>query len=411
MHEEQDREPYEPLAATAAGAIFKVVRDRGPLSAVDIVKRTGLAKSTVSVYLDKLIDAGLVREDPVPGAKRHKLKVAESAGYVAGVDLGQNHLAVGLCDLEADVVDSIRHPIDLASGGPEGIVALIAASIKELSARNGLKPGDLFGVGVGIPGPVDYAYGIPIAPPVMPGWDRYPLASSLAGEFGCPVFVDNDVNVMALAERDKSVSEREDDFVLVKLGSGIGAGIVVGRRIYRGAKGAAGDIGHVALDGDDTLCRCGNRGCLEAVAGGRALRQAAEAEARSGSGYLGGLAGAELGLDDLARGAALGDERCLEIVIRAGKRVGDVLAKIVNFFNPSLIIVNGGMVRLGERYVASIRESVYSRSTPLATSELVIRKSTLADRAGIIGSAVLVLDEIFSHANVGKLLRRSAQQA
>ncbi len=257
--------------STTAGRIFKIVRDSGPLLATDIVRRTGLAKSTVSAYLDRLQAVGLLREEIPDRGKRRKLKVAESAGYVVGVMIGQSRMHVALCDLEAEIIDSVETPIDLIMDSPEKVLAQVVSSARELEKRAGLGPSALFGLGVGLPSPVDYANGVPVNPPVMPGWDRYPVASYLSQEFTCPVFVDNDVNVMTLAERDKGMASeqgyRHGSFILVKAGTGIGAGVVIDGELYRGAKGAAGDIGHIGLDGDTTVCRCGNAGCLEAIAG------------------------------------------------------------------------------------------------------------------------------------------------
>jgi glucokinase-like ROK family protein len=394
--------------STTAGSIFKIIRDQGPLFPADIVRKTGLAKSTVSVYVDRLIAVGLIREEAKPGGKRRMLKVAESAGYVIGVDLGQTHLNVGLCDLEGEILDSVYGEADLLHETPEAILSRVIEASRNLSSRNAFKPSALFGIGFGLPGPVDYAHGVPVSPPVMPGWDRFPVASYLAREFTCPVFVDNDVNVMALAERDKGAASGERDFLFVKAGTGIGAGIIVDGRIYRGAKGAAGDIGHISVGDDETLCHCGNRGCLEAIAGGRALASLARQSAESGASRFLAARLAEkekITAELLAKGAAMGDEESLRLLIAAGKRLGDVLAKLVNFFNPALIVVGGGLSNLGERYIASIRESVYRRSTPLATSDLVIKRSTLGDRAGVTGAAILVLDEIFSQKNVGSLMR------
>jgi len=397
-----------PSLSTTAGSIFKIIRDRGPLFPADIVRRTGLAKSTVSVYVDRLVSVGLIREETRPGGKRRMLKVAESAGYVVGVDLGQTHLNVGLCDLEGDVLDLVKGDVDLLHETPEAILSRVVDAASALSSRHALAPTALFGIGFGLPGPVDYLHGVPVSPPVMPGWDRFPVASFLHRKFTCPVFVDNDVNVLALAERDKGAAAQDRDFIYVKAGTGIGSGIVVDGGIYRGAKGAAGDIGHIGAGEDGILCHCGNRGCLEAVAGGRALAARALEAARSGaSGFLGArlAEGAAITPELVGLGVLRGDEECLKLIIAAGKTLGDVLAKLVNFFNPSLIVVGGGLSDLGERYVASIRESIYRRSTPLATADLVIKRSTLGETAGVIGSAILVLDEIFSQKNVGRLMR------
>ena len=404
-------ESQASVQTSTVGQIFRIIRDRGPLQPADIVRLTGLAKSTVSVNVERLVGTGLVREELRPGSKRRRLKVDEKAGFVAGVDIGQTHLAVGLLDLEAGIVSDRREFLDLARESPESILGRISATIRDLAEKSGVDSTHLFGIGVGVPGPVDFALGIPVSPPVMPGWDRYPVASILSEEFGCPVFLDNDVNVMALGERDRGSANKRGAFLWVKIGSGIGAGIVTGGEIWRGVKGAAGDIGHIGIDGDTTPCRCGNRGCLEAVAGGRAVTAKALEAAQSGdSPFLASelAAAAHLDMGLVARGAAQGDETCLRLIMDSAKAVGNVLAKLVNFYNPALIVVGGGMAAIGERYVASIREAIYRRSTPLATSDLVVRKSALGDKVGIIGAAVLVLDEIFSHQNVGRLVRGDA---
>lgn len=408
--------------STTAGRVFKIIRDFGPLTAADIGRRTGLAKSTISAYVERLLAVGLLREEIPEEGKRRRLKVAESAGYVVGVALGQTQVSVALCDLEAEIIDSLGCPVDLARDSPEKVLEKIVSSARELERRAGLGKEALFGLGIGLPSPVDYDLGVAVNPPVMPGWDRFPVASYLSEELACPVFVDNDVNAMALAERDKGGAGggrgregagqedrqgRRASFLVIKAGTGIGAGIVIDGELYRGCKGAAGDIGHIGIDGDETLCRCGNPGCLEAVAGSRTLGIRAEAAAREGrSAFLAEAleAGEAITPALIARGAAAGDDECVRMVIASGKVLGEVLAKLVNFLNPAMIVVNGSLTALGERYIASIREAVYRRSTPLATADLIIRKSALLDRAGTIGAAILVLDEIFSHRNVGRLM-------
>jgi len=407
MKAERSATPPLPRATATVGTIFKIIRERGPLAASDIVRVTGLAKSTVSVNVDRLLAAGLVREEWRPDSKRRRLKLAEKAGCVVGVDVGQTHLAVGLCDLEAVILERRRVPLALSTEPPESVLERASALIDELAGRARVDRPDLFGMAVGVPGPVDYARRIPVCPPFMPGWDGFPLASRLAERFGCPVFLDNDANVMALGERDRGAAQQVDDFMFVKIGTGIGAGLVVRGEIYRGAKGAVGDVGHIGLDGAETLCRCGNRGCLEAVAGGAALRGKAEEALREGrSSFLAqrSAQGHPVDATLLAQGAAAGDETCLTLLMDSATAIGNVLAKLVNFFNPSLIVVGGGVALAGERYLASIREVVYRRSTPLATSDLVVKKSALGEECGVVGAAVLVLDEILSHRNVLSLV-------
>jgi glucokinase-like ROK family protein len=414
MRDEHATTAPETGATATVGRIFKLIRDRGPLAASDIARLTGLAKSTVSVNVDRLLSAGLVRQEARPGTKRRKLKVAETKGFVVGVDLGQTHLAAALCDLEAMVLDRRRTALELVRESPESVLEKAAALVAELSGGAGVRGKDLFGVGVGVPGPVDFARGIPVSPPVMPGWDRVPVTAHLAERLACPVFLDNDVNVMALGERDRGAAENADSFIFVKVGTGIGAGVVIHGEIYRGAKGAAGDIGHIGLDGDATPCPCGNRGCLEVVAGGAALAERARRAAREGRGrFLAERAAQGKPLDAVALGlgAAAGDEACVALLMESGMAVGNVLAKLVNFFDPSVIVIGGGVAQVGERYLASIREAVYRRSTPLATSDLVVKRSMLGEDCGVVGAAVLVLDEILSHRNVSKLVGGSAHAA
>lgn len=409
---DEDRDVIPDTGAPAAVArVLRIVRERGPLPASEIVRVTGLAKSTVSINLDRLLVAGLVREVARAGSKRRNLEIADSAGFVVGVDLGQTHLALGLCDLRAALLERVRVPLVLRREAPEAVLDRISALVAELMARAKVEPRRLLGIAVGVPGPVDHARGIAVSPPVMPGWDHFPVTSYLAERFGCPVFLDNDVNVMALGERDRGAAQDAEDFMFVKIGTGIGCGLVVRGEIYRGSKGAAGDIGHIGLDGDATACRCGNRGCLEAVAAGEALQALAEAAARDGrSAFLAQRAarGEPLDAAALALGAAAGDEGCTAALMESGRRVGDVLAKLVNFFNPSLIVVGGGVALVGERYIASIREAVYQRSTPLATSDLVVKKAVLGQDCGVIGAAVLALEEILFRRDLPRLVGRAA---
>jgi glucokinase-like ROK family protein len=410
MDEELDVTP-DPGAPAAVARILRIVRERGPLAASEIVRVSGLAKSTVSINLDRLLETGLVREVARAGSKRRNVEIADSAGFVVGVDLGQTHLALGLCDLRAALLERTRVPLLLRRETPEAVLDRMATMASALMAQARVEPRRLLGIAVGVPGPVDHARGVAVSPPVMPGWDHFPVSSYLAERFGCPVFVDNDVNVMALGERDRGAAQDAQDFMFVKIGTGIGCGLVVRGEIYRGSKGAAGDIGHIGLDGDGTACHCGNRGCLEAVAGGEALQALAEAAARDGrSAFLVQRAAGGEPLDSaaLALGATSGDECCTAVLMDSGRHVGDVLAKLVNFFNPSLIVVGGGVALVGERYIASIREAVYKRSTPLATSDLVVKKAILGQDCGVIGAAVLALEEILFRRDLPRLIGRAA---
>ena len=218
------------------------------------------------------------------------------------------------------------------------------------------------------------------------------------------MFVDNDVNIMAVGEQWAGLGRSHENFIFIKVGTGIGCGIICRGEIYRGADGSAGDIGHIEITAEPVVCRCGNTGCLEAVAGGAALARAAQEAALEGrSSYLsktfaekGTLSVADVGLL-LARG----DPFAVDLVRSAGGAVGHALAGMVNFFNPSLVVIGGGVAKLGDIFLASIRETVYRRSLPLATRHILIQQSELGDSAGVIGAAAMVLAERFQLRPVG----------
>ena len=241
------------------------------------------------------------------------------------------------------------------------------------------------GIGVGIPGPVEFATGTPVAPPIMPGWDGYGVATRLRERYDATVLVDNDVNIMALGEywsrwRDTA------HLLFVKVGTGIGCGVITDGRIHRGAQGAAGDIGHIHVpDHDDVICRCGNLGCLEAIAGGGAMATKLT----------------ELGITaensrDVVRHVRDGRPEAMRLVRQAGRELGGVLASAVNFFNPAVIVIGGDIAHADEHLLAGVREVVYRRSTALATRSIRIARSTLDDRAGVIGAAVMVIEAVLA---------------
>jgi glucokinase-like ROK family protein len=281
--------------------------------------------------------------------------------------------------------------------GPEAVLAEVIVLIRKVLADHGIeRPA---GIGIGVPGPVDFQVGVPVSPPIMPGWDGYPVRDALSREFGSPVLLDNDVNVMALGEQHNGVARSASDFLFVKIGTGIGCGIVVQRHLYRGADGCAGDIGHIRLDQSGPVCACGNHGCLEAFFGGAALARDATAAARAGrSDVLADLLEQHGSLTSEHVGLAItqGDPASLQLVRDGGRRVGDVLASLVSFFNPGLIVIGGGVAGLGHALLAEIRSVVYRQSLPLATGNMPVVLSELGNDAGVIGAARLISDAVYA---------------
>jgi predicted NBD/HSP70 family sugar kinase len=257
----------------------------------------------------------------------------------------------------------------------------VAAQLNALRERAGIDPGTIWGVGVGLPGPVDFASGRPINPPIMPGWDDFPVADWLRERFACVALVDNDANLMARGEHDRYWCDT-DQLIYVKADTGMGAGLIVDGHLHRGAHGLAGDIGHIYVPGrDDAVCACGNLGCLEAVVGGHALAVRLTGE---------GLATADA--RQVIEHVRAGDPRAVRAVRDAGRDLGHGLAGLVNAFNPGVLIIGGTLAAAGDHLLTGVREVVYRRSPPLATSALKIVRGSPEDDIGVIGAAATATD-------------------
>ena len=385
------------------------VRAHGSSTRAGLVHATGLSRAVVTQRVGELIDYGVLAEGnlgPSTGGRAPRLvRFRADAGHLLVADLGATSMDVAIADLSGAILAHVQEPCDIAAG-PESILARVEELfVGSLGVES--RPGTLWGIGIGVPGPVEFDTGSPIAPPIMPGWDRYAVRERFA-KYRVPVWVDNDVNVMAVGERRAGIARGHDNVVFVKIGTGIGAGIVVNGKLHRGAQGCAGDVGHIQITDDPAVvCRCGNIGCLEALAGGGALARDAETAAREGrSPFLRTVleGNGPLEAADVARGATHGDPTCVELVTNAGRLVGHMLASVVNFFNPSLIVIGGGVAGAGDQLLATIRETVYSRSLPLATRELIVMRSELGDRAGVVGAAAIVTDELFRASHLTQWL-------
>jgi glucokinase-like ROK family protein len=397
---------FEPLPEEVLDALVLVldeIRHGTSKSRAELAARTGLGRAIVAHRVQELLDRGLVTEGdlgPSTGGRppRH-LAFRASAGQVLVADIGATSIAVALTDLSGRILAHYTEPADVADG-PEVILGRVEALFRQLRETSPRGAAPVWGVGVAVPGPVEFATGRPIAPPIMPGWDGYPIRERLAAAFDAPVWVDNDVNVLALGEWRAGIAQGHDNVVVIKIGTGIGAGIISGGRLHRGAQGSAGDVGHIqVVDDRSVICRCGNVGCLEALAGGYALGLQGQAAAIGGRSRRLAAALDERGAvtaEDVARAAAFGDPVALELLTDAGRLVGQMLASVVNFFNPSLIVIGGGVAQSGDQLLAAIRHTVYERSLPLATRSLVIQRSSIGLLGGVVGASALVVDQLFT---------------
>jgi glucokinase-like ROK family protein len=405
---------HGPLPDEALDALVLVldeIRLGRSRSRSELAERTGLGRAIVAARVGELVERGLVVEgDPGPstgGRPPRQLTFNARAGHLLVADLGATSVDVALTTLDGQILGHRDEPAGIESG-PEAGLARVEELFDQLVTTTHSVPGRLWGIGIAVPGPVEFATGRPISPPIMPGWDGYPIRERFAARYGAPVWVDNDVNVLALGEWRSGVAAGHDDVVVVKIGTGIGAGIISGGRLHRGAQGSAGDVGHIQVSDDPAVvCRCGNVGCLEALAGGGALARAGEEAARDGRSSRLRTALDQRGrltAEDVARAASAGDPVTVAMLQLAGRRIGSMLASVVNFFNPSLIVIGGGVANSPDVLLASIRETVYRRSLPLATRDLLVQRSSLGALAGVIGAASMVVDQLFSRDAIGQWL-------
>lgn len=381
---------------------LSLLRRKGGMTRTDIVAETGLSRSAVNLRIDALLTARLVsgsaRETAVKGRPAEIFSFNSQRGKLLAADIGATKFRAGLCNLGGGVESEIELPSDVTAG-PDVLLESVLTSFETLLIDTGTNADEILGIGMSLPAPVKRGSGMSVNPPIMPLWNRFDVPAWFGERFACPVFLEKDANAMAYGEA-RFAHPDADDLLLVKIGTGIGSGLIHEGRLYRGADGAAGDLGHIplSLPGSDEgpLCKCGNRGCLEARAGGwailRDLREAGSSVQTQ---------------DDLIAALAAGDLTAVQLARRAGQVIGTAIATAVNLLNPRVVVLAGHLVAAGgDHLLPAIRERVYSRSLPLATADLTIVPSTLHPREGLVGLAHLVSDGILSADQVGRLVGR-----
>ncbi|ABM08351.1 ROK family protein [Paenarthrobacter aurescens] len=380
------------------GELLQILRDGQPRTRADLAGTTGLGRAAVSSRLEPLLKLELVI--PVSGAPstggRPSARLAFNPGakLVAAADVGATHATVALTDLSGAVLVETTERMEI-SCGPETVLdwllTMVNGHLKVLERPTA----DVIAVGIGLPGPVEHSTGKPTSPPIMPGWDGFDVPAYIQQTLGVPVLVDNDVNLMALGER-ATRWPNEENMIFLKVATGIGSGVVSGGELQRGAAGVAGDVGHIAVSrGAGILCRCGKSACLEAIAGAPAIA----AQLRENG--LGATNGS-----DVVSLVRSGNPAAIQAVRQAGRDIGEMLNMCVSFINPSLIVVGGSLAQSGEHLMAGIRETVYARSTPLATQHLNITQSATGPEAGVVGASILAVEHVLSPHRVNQLATR-----
>jgi glucokinase-like ROK family protein len=358
----------------------------------------GFSKSKANALIAGLVEQGLLAEAGLQrssgGRRPENLQLHAELGVLLGVDIGATSLDVAVLRPDLSVLAHHGEPADVREG-PGVVLARVRVLMRELLARSGFEARQVIGVGIGVPGPVNFEIGQLVNPPLMPAWDSFSIRDYLREDYAAPVFVDNDVNLMALGELWR-LKRSLPNFLVIKVGTGIGCGIVCHGEVYRGAAGSAGDVGHICVDQEGPRCHCGNLGCVEAMAAGPAITRMAMRAAEAGeSAALAECLRAQGRIEaiDVGQASRAGDAAANAIVQRAGALIGQMLASIVNFFNPSHVFIGGGITRIGPLFLAAVRQSVYQRSLALSTRHLEIQYTPLGTQAGLIGAGVLAMQE------------------
>lgn len=380
----------------SVGEIFRMICSAETISRSSLAQLSGLAPSTVSLRVDALMCLGLVRdsgEDESRGGRRARLlEVDSSAGFVAALDVGANHVKIALADLSGNFL-LVNEQAASFGEGPDAVVSRLWDIVQEQISESGLGAGGLLGIGLGLPAPIEFPSGRVVLPSFMPSLHDAVIPSYFAKYTPVPVLVENDANLVALAERSEDRPEA-DQLLAVKLGTRIGCGIISAGRLHRGVGGAAGEISHTAVAGSSTIgCSCGIPNCLESVASGGAI-----VSRLAQQGYA---VRTSADVVELGRSA---DPRVVETLREAGTHIGEVLSSIVNFFNPRDVVL-GGAMSASAPLVAAIRAQLFQRCLPLVANDLEVRAARNPSDAGIRGASIYILEEVLAPARIEALAR------
>ncbi|MEI2730458.1 MAG: ROK family transcriptional regulator [Dermatophilaceae bacterium] len=379
----------------SAGHVLDLIRRAGGLTRAEILELTGLARSTVTSRLATLHSAGLVTtaDAPAPGRGRppSQFRFVNDSGVLLLADAGATGVRTAITDLDGTIHHEITVALDITIG-PDAWLTEVSARFAQLLRKEQVGAALVRGIGLAVPGPVDFASGTVVQPPIMTGWNGFPIRAWFADTYAGPVIVDNDANAMATGEYAAAHTDRSS-MVMLKVATGIGAGIIVDRHLHRGEDGAAGDIGHIQLghlaDDEVPQCRCGNYGCVEAYAAGWALVRDLQAQGREVDSVR--------DLVDLVRH---GDPVAVSLTRDAGRTIGIALADAVSLLNPAVVVVGGELGDAAPNLVAGIRETIYARSLPLATRRLEVLPAALGHTAGLHGLARTLTDHVFDPARI-----------
>ena len=384
---------------------LNLIHRSGRISRAAIVRETGLSATTVSLLVNVLLESGIVHESGVGESSGGRPPIIVAFNYtfryLLGVDMGATHLTVVLMDLRGKVAARRDRQFDVANNPPGAIEAMVAL-VGETLSDAGQSPANVLGMGIAVPAPLEGDRLDRPSSVILPCWDGFDLISVLQPSLPVPIRVENDANAGAIAEKWWGKGAEYENLAYIKLGTGVGGGLITAGVIYRGSGGTAGEIGHTPIDLNGPLCRCGKRGCLESYVGARAII-ARVAQLRQEAG-VGESADSQKTIQAVVKAAHNGDRQCREVLEQAGRYVGVGIANLLNLFNPGLIVLGGELAAAGDFFLDAVRSSVSERAMPKAAHEAEICYSAAGDEAIAIGAATVMLQHAFEPANLSRIL-------
>ncbi|MFC4002049.1 ROK family protein [Prauserella oleivorans] len=385
-----------PASATSPGHVLAVLRAHGPLTRLELQERVGLSRVTLVERLDVLRRLGLVRQtghrESSGGRRAEVLEVDDTTPTALVADLGQSHATLAVTDLRGTVFARDDHKLPVRHR-PADVVPVLLEAGRTLLRRT-KRADTLRAMALSVPGQIDHDRGVTVAPPTMPDWGGTPLRDPFAAAFGVPVLLENDANALALGDY-YAMGRPESTVVGVKVGTGIGAGVVISGRIHRGESGTAGEMGHMRIEGSDQRCSCGRRGCVAASASGQALtRKLRSTGVRS--------------MADVVRRVEEGRGDAVRAAAEAGRLVGTVLATVVTIVNPRYVRV-GGAIGVLPPFLESLRRTVEANAHASALRNLDIEPSQLGENGAFVGLAGLVADEMLAPSTVDALVAQRSK--
>lgn len=407
------RSTDEVLGASAIRAqhsrlLLNLLWKEREISRAELARRSSLSRSTVSAIVNDLLQTGLIEETRTGvssgGRRPIMLEFKDQSSYVLGLELGATHITCVLTDLRCNVRASWSAPA-LVRDQPELAMEKMTMAVRSVLEADGVELSQVLGIGVAVPSPIDDAHPGELLPLVVPRWKGYNIASHLESAFGRPVFIDNDANLGALAELWWGAGRSPGDLAFIKVATGIGAGLIIDGRIFRGSSGIAGEIGHTSIDPNGPRCVCGLNGCLTTFIGTPALLERAEAALRA----AGSNRPPPASIDDLVDGALGGDEASIELIEYAGHKLGVGIANMLNLINPKTVVIGGGIARTGELVLDAVRETIRGLSLPASISNTEIRATTLNEWGIAIGAATLTLEAALRTPSLFPLQAGAAQ--